>query len=92
VEDRAVRAWRERTNDLVDLALTRLDPAPTGGAEHVAADAPTWREALDEPGWQEGDVLVVGSSTSQSLASRVFLGSTATRIIRHSPVPVMVIP
>ena len=38
-----------------------------------------------------GDVLVVGSSSGGVLA-RVFLGSNATRVVRHSPVPVIVVP
>jgi len=36
-------------------------------------------------------VLVVGSSSIGPIA-RVFLGSRATKIIRHSPVPVVVVP
>ena len=38
-----------------------------------------------------GDLLVVGSSRHGPLA-RVFLGSTATKIVRASPVPVVVVP
>ena len=38
-----------------------------------------------------GDVLVFGSSRLGPLA-RVFLGSTASKILRHTPVPVLVIP
>jgi nucleotide-binding universal stress UspA family protein len=36
-------------------------------------------------------VLVVGSSSIGPLA-RVFLGSRATKIVRHAPVPVVVVP
>jgi nucleotide-binding universal stress UspA family protein len=36
-------------------------------------------------------VLVVGSSSIGPIA-RVFLGSRASRIVRHSPVPVIVVP
>lgn len=60
--------------------------------EVVVADGRTWAQALDVPGWHPGDLLVVGSSSSQPLLSRVFLGSTAARIVRHSPVPVLVVP
>jgi nucleotide-binding universal stress UspA family protein len=42
-------------------------------------------------GWSDGDLLVVGSSRLGPLA-RVFLGSTATRIVRAAPVPVVVVP
>ena len=40
---------------------------------------------------REAEVLVVGSSRLGPVA-RVFLGSNATKIIRSSPVPVLVIP
>jgi nucleotide-binding universal stress UspA family protein len=50
-----------------------------------------WDEALDDIEWQEGDVLAVGSS-SVGQAAQVFLGSRAGKIVRHSPVPVVVVP
>jgi nucleotide-binding universal stress UspA family protein len=50
-----------------------------------------WGEALEDVEWSDGDVLVVGSSSIGPLA-RVFLGSRATKIVRHSPVPVVVVP
>lgn len=51
----------------------------------------TWCEAVDDVAWRNGDVLVIGSS-SLGLASRVFLGSRAAKILRHSPAPVIVVP
>ena len=51
----------------------------------------TWSEALDDIQWAPGDLLVVGSSSLAPLA-RVFLGSRATKILRHSPVPVIAVP
>jgi nucleotide-binding universal stress UspA family protein len=39
----------------------------------------------------DGDVLVVGSSALGPLA-QVFLGSRAAKVVRHSPVPVVVVP
>ena len=36
-------------------------------------------------------MLVVGSS-SASLMSRLFLGSNGAKILRHSPVPAIVVP
>jgi nucleotide-binding universal stress UspA family protein len=59
--------------------------------EAVVGYGETWDEALEDVEWQDGDVLVVGSSAS-GLVARVFLGSRATKIVRHSPVPVMVVP
>ena len=51
----------------------------------------SWDEALEDVEWDEGDVLVVGSSSIGPIA-RVFLGSRAAKIVRHSPVPVVVVP
>ena len=50
-----------------------------------------WEEALEDIEWEDGDVLVVGSSTIGPVA-RVFLGSRGAKIVRHSPVPVVVVP
>ncbi|MFT3971474.1 MAG: universal stress protein [Micropruina sp.] len=51
----------------------------------------TWQEALASVDWAEGDVLVVGSSRTHMLAN-VFLGSGGAKIVRNSPVPVIVVP
>lgn len=50
-----------------------------------------WQEALEDVDWTPGDVLVLGSSQAAP-ASRVFLGSRANKILKHSPVPVIVLP
>ena len=36
-------------------------------------------------------MLMIGSSESGPIA-RVFLGSRAAKIVRHSPVPVLIVP
>lgn len=92
IEERVIAAWRQQAAAVVDAAIAELPADHRGEVEQVVAEATTWRNAIEEPGWAEGDVLVLGSSTSQSLVSRVFLGSTATRILRYSPVPVIVVP
>lgn len=50
-----------------------------------------WPDALDDLDWDPGEMLVIGSSKSGVLA-KVFLGSQAIKIIRSSPVPVLVVP
>lgn len=57
----------------------------------VVARAHDWFHAFDAVPWEEGEVLVVGSSSRGPIA-QVFLGSKADRIMRHSPVPVIVVP
>jgi nucleotide-binding universal stress UspA family protein len=50
-----------------------------------------WDEALDAVDWQDGDLLAIGTSPAGGIA-RVFLGSRGSKILRHSPVPVLVLP
>lgn len=60
----------------------------------VAAEIVTgrsWAEAMSGVAWTEDDLLIVGSSATRPLAE-VFLGSSATKIIRNAPVPVIVVP
>jgi nucleotide-binding universal stress UspA family protein len=59
--------------------------------EFVVGQGEDWGEALEDVPWHERDVLVVGSSSVGPLA-QVFLGSRSTKIVRHSPVPVVVVP
>ena len=51
----------------------------------------SWEEAIDDIGWDDDDVLVVGSSPVGPIA-QVFLGSRGAKILRSSPVPVVVVP
>ncbi|MDQ4213066.1 universal stress protein [Microbacterium capsulatum] len=50
-----------------------------------------WEGAIADVPWEQDEVLVVGSSSLGPLA-RVFLGSHATKVVRNSPVPVVVVP
>jgi nucleotide-binding universal stress UspA family protein len=74
---------------LVERWVEEIEKA-AGRAPAVVGRGTSWEEAIDDVEWRDGDVLVVGSS-SAAPAARVFLGSRASRIIRHSPVPVLVV-
>jgi nucleotide-binding universal stress UspA family protein len=50
-----------------------------------------WDDALDAADWQDGDLLAIGTRPVGGIA-RVFLGSRGSKILRHSPVPVLVLP
>jgi nucleotide-binding universal stress UspA family protein len=76
--------------ELVERWVEELE-ATAARAPAVVGRGSSWEEAIDDVEWRDGDVLVVGSS-SAAPAARVFLGSRASRIIRHSPVPVLVVP
>jgi nucleotide-binding universal stress UspA family protein len=61
------------------------------GCEFVVGRGESWEAAIEDLDWEDCEVLVVGSSELGPVA-RVFLGSHATKIVRVSPVPVMVVP
>ncbi len=67
------------------------DSKDSGGQDVVIGHGSDWETALHDVEWGDGDVLVIGSSESGPIA-RVFLGSRAAKIIRHTPVPVLVVP
>lgn len=50
-----------------------------------------WDQALDAADWEDGEILALGTSPRGDIA-RVFLGSHGAKIVRHSPVPVLVLP
>jgi nucleotide-binding universal stress UspA family protein len=91
-EDPVLTEWTrtmQRAADRAVAAVEGLTPSPP--VETVLGRGTSWGEAIDDVGWGPGDVLVVGSSDLGPLA-QVFLGSRATKIVRHSPVPVLVVP
>ena len=86
-------AWAadiERHAAAVVRQVAELPDAPTVAGVAVGIGE-TWESALEDIGWEPEEVLVVGSSTLGAIA-RVFLGSHAAKIVRHSPVPVVVVP
>ena len=91
-EDDVLEAYLEQATAAQDAALAALpaDAAPAE-VERVVSRGRDWAEAVGGLPWTPEDLLVVGSS-SAGLLSRVFLGSSAAKILRHSPVPVVVVP
>jgi nucleotide-binding universal stress UspA family protein len=81
--------WRTQALGAQERALATLPEDVE--VESGVVDGRDWEDALDSLPWEEGEVLVVGSSRLGPVA-RVFLGSNSTKIVRSSPVPVLVIP
>jgi nucleotide-binding universal stress UspA family protein len=81
--------WRAQAEEAQNSALATLPEDVTVEASVVSGR--NWEDALDSLPWEEGEVLVVGSSRLGPIR-RVFLGSNSTKIVRSSPVPVVVIP
>lgn len=92
-EDMVMQAWREQADAMQAKALTWLatHEGTSTPTEVAIVDGRDWADALARVDWVEGDVLVLGSSPHGPI-SRVFVGSTATKILQSSPVPVILIP
>jgi nucleotide-binding universal stress UspA family protein len=54
-------------------------------------DGPTVEDAVRKLDWHDGDLIMVGSSRL-SVPKRLFLGSTAAKMLRVLEVPMMVVP
>lgn len=91
-ESLVVREWTRQT---MEQALKQLNEARAGVAipdvDVVVGAGTEWREAVDSITWEPGDLLLLGSGAAGPMA-QVFLGSAASKIIRHAPVPVMIVP
>jgi nucleotide-binding universal stress UspA family protein len=93
-EDMVLERWVEQATQMQaavveELSAHGLLPADT---QTVVAQGRSWGHAVDRLPWQRDEVLVIGSSSSAGLVSRLFLGSSAAKIVRHAPVPVIVVP
>jgi len=91
-EDLVVQQWARKTADAV---VRQLDEARAKIAipdvDVVVGAGNDWGEAVTDVAWETGDMLLLGSGAAGPLA-QVFLGSAASRILRHMPVPVMIVP
>jgi nucleotide-binding universal stress UspA family protein len=92
-EEAVLREWSQHIEQAQRDILARIAelPTPPRSRETVIGYGRDWHEAVEDVGWTDGDLLVVGSSSVGPLA-RVFLGSRASKIVRNSPVPVVVLP
>lgn len=60
-------------------------------ATAVVATGSTIEQSVGELEWQPGELVLVGSSRLAA-PSRLFLGSTAAKMLRELPVPLIVVP
>ena len=88
-EDSILAAWETQAGEM--LAALRTDGVIGDGVEVAVVSGNDWGEALDDAEWQDGEILALGTSPVGGIA-RVFLGSRGTKILRVSPVPVLVLP
>lgn len=92
-EDPSAAAARGRD---VEHARTILDEACTtlgtgADVEVLVAEGATIEDAAKRLQWEDGDILMVGSSRLAQPRT-LFVGSTVTKLLRVVPVPVIVVP
>jgi nucleotide-binding universal stress UspA family protein len=91
-EDLVVRRWTRKT---MDAAVSQLNEAratiPIPDVDVVIGTGTDWGEAVNNIAWESGDMLLLGSGAAGPMA-QVFLGSAASKILRHAPIPVMIMP
>ena len=91
-EDLVVEQWSRRTFDEIAKQLNAVRASiAIPDVEVVIGTGHDWREAVETIAWETGDILLLGSGAAGP-AAQVFLGSAASKILRHAPVPVMIVP
>jgi nucleotide-binding universal stress UspA family protein len=88
-EDSILAAWATHAREL--LAQMSTDGVVGDDTVLQVVSGNGWDQALDAAEWEDGEVLALGTSPRGDIA-RVFLGSRGSKIMRHSPVPVLVMP
>jgi nucleotide-binding universal stress UspA family protein len=89
VEDEILEAWASQARDI--LASLKTDGVVGEDVELQVVTGHDWNEALGDADWRDGDILALGTRPRDEIR-RVFLGSRSAKIIRESPVPVLVLP
>ncbi len=88
-EDSILQSWASAARET--LASLKSDGIVGDDVELQVVTGNGWDQALDAAEWLDGELLALGTSPQGAIA-RVFLGSKGTKIVRHSPVPVLVLP
>ncbi|WP_197382464.1 universal stress protein [Mycolicibacterium mengxianglii] len=88
-EDSILAEWADLARNT--LARLRVDGIVGEAVELQVVTGNGWGQALAAVEWLDGEILALGTTPRPTL-STVFLGSRGTKIVRHSPVPVLVLP
>lgn len=85
----AVNAAHIHANTVLTAAAGRL---PAGHEVSVeVAHGRTIEEAIDDLEWDDGEIMIVGSSRLAE-KNKLFIGTTAHKVLRALPVPMVVVP
>lgn len=88
-DERAVAAARSHAEQVLGEAVTRVE----GRTEVTAgvAEGSTIEQAVESVSWDDGEIAIVGSSRLAE-HRKIFMGSTANKILRALPIPLVVVP
>lgn len=83
--------WVDYLTPIIAATLERTTSYPSADPIDITVGRGySWADALTDIDWTSDEILVIG--TSSSPIGRLFLGSHAAKIVRNSPVPVMLVP
>jgi nucleotide-binding universal stress UspA family protein len=83
--------WVGYLKPMIAAALERTTSHPSADTIDITVGrGSSWADALADITWTNDEILVIG--TSSSPIGRLVLGSHAAKIVRNSPVPVMLVP
>ncbi|HBW1846708.1 TPA: universal stress protein [Klebsiella quasipneumoniae subsp. quasipneumoniae] len=88
-EDQVANQLRAQAQSVHDTILADWHSPAT--LTSVMGDGENWKAAIASIGWEETELLIIGSSGPGQLM-RVFLGSNAANIARFATVPRLVLP
>ena len=84
-----INAAHIHANTVLTEASRRLPAGHSASVE--VAHGRTIEEAIDDLEWDDGEILIVGSSRLGE-KNKLFIGSTANKVLRALPVPMVVVP
>lgn len=91
-DDLVTDEWTRKTESGVRKQMNKVRAKiDVPDVELVIGAGVDWSAAVNSVPWKYGDLLVLGSGAAGK-RSQVFLGSAAAKILRFSPVPVMIVP
>ena len=92
-EDQVIAEWEATIRSHTREILSEIEQSGRipESIEVVVGAGKNWHAALRAVEWQSTEVLLLGSSSLGPLA-RISLGSHAAKILRTSPVPVVLVP
>lgn len=86
--DNALSPAKQHVNTVLAAAAAKL---PDNKVTVTLAHGRNIEEAIDGIGWKSGELVIVGSSRLAE-KRKIFLSSTANKILRSLPVPMVVVP